>query len=176
MSIEIYALLDCSEIRYIGQSRNTAERVVSHWSHRKSKTSPVAVWLRGLSSLPVTRILAVVEDLEADAVEEYAIQAYRHTYPRQLLNVRPRPLEGSPDMDLWDAYQRAKGAAISSGQNAVIRGAKISAARIGKTLPDEWRAAMSAAHTGTTWSAARRAAHELDPLANWRGRRRAREQ
>ena len=164
MSAEIYALLrDDGDLCYVGQACSSKQRRNGHWKRRNDESSPLYMWMRTLSEPPDMRVLAIVEDSEADRTEMAAIVAARKALPGQLLNVMPRPPEGSPEWNLYaDAYI---GREVSPQARE-----NMSAAAIGREASDSARAAMSAAALGHEVSAATRTkisaskmGHEVSP-------------
>lgn len=87
--IEIYALCDpnTGDIRYIGQSKNSAKRLKQHMRDAKRRSTPVYLWINALAAkrlVPVVKVLEITEN--GNEAEQRQIELSR-TRGDQLLNV-----------------------------------------------------------------------------------------
>ena len=86
--MEIYALLDPDDgtVRYIGKARCSRTRLKTHISDARKRNSLVHIWIRGLGSPPLLKVLEVCLDDQWKVREKELIAAERLINP-SLLNV-----------------------------------------------------------------------------------------
>jgi len=141
--MDIYAIYDGSEIRYIGQSVDGHTRQRQHWNDRNRRSCSLHKWLRTLDEPPPYRIIAVVEDSLAHDTERAAIIALRRITNGRLLNDKVR------------------------GSISAETRARLSAARRGRTISAEARAKIGAANRGRAVSPELAEARRQRALAQW---------
>ena len=84
----IYALIGPDGVRYIGQTRNTRQRLADHLGAvRKGGASPVAAWISSLPSPPAIMVLESVPASQSNT-RERAVIAQHRAAGVDLLNVR----------------------------------------------------------------------------------------
>jgi hypothetical protein len=93
---QVYALLDPASHRprYIGKSLNAERRAQTHWQQRMRRHSPVAEWLRSLTSPPGVWVLQTVPVEQAAGAERYWIKLFAEIPSVSLLNICHGPVPG----------------------------------------------------------------------------------
>jgi hypothetical protein len=87
----VYVLLDAEGyVRYVGCSRQIAQRMSSHWTGRHRTTTPVALWLRTLSAPPEFVVIDRAGPDEAPTLDSKWIAEFHDLYGSKLLNVAHR--------------------------------------------------------------------------------------
>jgi hypothetical protein len=141
--MDIYAICDGSEIRYIGQSVDGHARQRQHWNDRNRRSCSLHKWLRTLDEPPPYQIIAIVEDDLAHGIERAAIIALRQITNGRLLNDKVR------------------------GSVSAETRARLSEARRGRTISAEARAKIGAANRGRAVSPELAEARRQRALAQW---------